>query len=81
MIRTVMDVDGMICGMCEAHIQDAVRKQFSVKKVTASRRKKQVEILSEEEPDADLLRKVIEETGYTPGQVSSAPYQKRGLFH
>ena len=32
MYRTVVDVDGMMCGMCESHVNDAVRNSFKVKK-------------------------------------------------
>ena len=28
MIRTTVKVDGMMCGMCEAHINDAVRRAY-----------------------------------------------------
>lgn len=33
MFRTVVKIDGMMCGMCEAHINDAIRRNFNVKKV------------------------------------------------
>ena len=32
MVKMILDVDGMACGMCEAHVNDAVRKGFQVKK-------------------------------------------------
>lgn len=32
MIKTTIQIDGMMCGMCETHIQDAIRKHFKVKK-------------------------------------------------
>ena len=80
MIKTTIAVDGMVCGMCETHIQEAVRKNFHVKKVTANRGKKEAVILSEERLDAEKLKSVISETGYTPGVVSSEPYEKKGLF-
>ena len=48
MIRTILEVEGMMCGMCEAHVNDAVRAAFpEAKKVTSSRAKKRTEILSE----------------------------------
>ena len=28
MIKTTVKVDGMMCGMCESHVNDAVRKAF-----------------------------------------------------
>ena len=30
MIKTVLKVNGMMCGMCEAHMNDLVRKNFKV---------------------------------------------------
>lgn len=37
MIKTVFSVDGMACSMCEAHVNDAIRKAAGkVKKVTSS---------------------------------------------
>ena len=36
MVKTVLKVDGMMCGMCEAHMNDLIRKNFKVKKVTSS---------------------------------------------
>ena len=37
MIETVVKVDGMMCGMCESHVNDAVRKAFpEAKKVVSS---------------------------------------------
>ena len=30
MIKTTVKVDGMMCGMCESHVNDAVRKVFQV---------------------------------------------------
>ena len=39
MIRTTAKIDGMMCSMCETHIQDAIRKAFPVRSVKASRAK------------------------------------------
>ena len=55
MYKITLDVDGMACGMCEAHVNDAVRKAFQVKKVTSSHSKGRTEIISEMELDADKL--------------------------
>jgi len=30
MIKTVLKIDGMMCGMCEAHICDAIRNAVSI---------------------------------------------------
>lgn len=80
MIKVTAKIDGMACGMCEAHINDVVRKQFLVKKVTSSYKKGITEIIVEESLDEDLLRKVIGDTGYKVMDVQVAPYKKKGLF-
>ena len=70
MYRTEVQVDGMMCSMCEAHINDAVRKNLAVKKVSSSRRKKKTEILSEAPLDEEKVRKAIADTGYIVGEIT-----------
>ena len=79
MIKSTVGIDGMMCGMCESHVNDAIRKSFDVKKVSSSHSKKKTEIISEEAIDEDKLRAVIDETGYTVLSVDSEPYKKKGF--
>lgn len=79
MIKTTVGIDGMMCGMCESHVNDAIRKSFDVKKVSSSHSKKKTEIISEEAIDEDKLCAVIDETGYTVLSVDSEPYKKKGF--
>ncbi|EKC59112.1 Copper chaperone, partial [human gut metagenome] len=39
MVKTTLKIDGMMCGMCESHVNDAIRNAFPVKKVTSSHSK------------------------------------------
>lgn len=80
MYKTTLRINGMMCGMCEAHINDAVRKSFDVKKVSSSHRKGTAEIISESPPDEQKLRDVISQTGYELTAISSEIYKKKGLF-
>ena len=80
MIRTTLQIDGMMCGHCEAHVNDTIRQAFPVKKVESSHTKKETIILSEEPLDEEKLRAAIKETGYDLVSISAAPYEKRGLF-
>ena len=81
MIKTTMKIDGMMCGMCEAHICDAIRKAVpEAKKVTASQSKKEASFLTEEAVDNDYLKAAINATGYTCLDIASVPYEKKGLF-
>lgn len=81
MIKTTMNIEGMMCGMCEAHIRDAIRKAVpSAKKVAASKEKSEASFLTEECVDEELLKAAIDATGYTCLGIESSPYQKKGLF-
>ena len=80
MYQITLGIDGMMCGMCESHINDAVRNAFPVKKVSSSHGKGQTLILSETAiPEAEL-RPVIAKTGYELTSYACAPYEKKGLF-
>ncbi len=63
MVKIVVGIDGMACGMCEAHINEAVRNAFPVKKVTSSNIRKETVILAERGIPEPELRKVIAEAG------------------
>lgn len=47
MIKITVSIEGMACGMCEAHINDAVRRSLPIKRVTSSHAKKQTIIITE----------------------------------
>lgn len=79
MVKTILEIDGMACGMCEAHINDAVRRAFEVKKVTSSHAKRRTEILSEQLPEEEKLRAVIEDAGYQVKAIRREPYEKKGF--
>ena len=51
MVKTVLKIDGMMCGMCEAHMNDLIRKNFKVKKVTSSAKDGETVIISDAELD------------------------------
>jgi copper chaperone CopZ len=81
MIKTTIKIDGMACGMCEAHVCDAIRKAVpSAKKVEASRSKKEASFITETAVDTEALKAVIDATGYTFLGAESAAYEKKGLF-
>ncbi len=80
MTRTVVGIDGMACSMCESHVNDTVRRNFHVKSVKASHKKKQAEIISAEPLNEAALRNAIGDTGYTVTDVHTEPYKKKGLF-
>ena len=76
MIKTTVKVSGMACNMCEAHINEAIRGAFSVKKVKSNHSKGETIILSEEPLDEAAIRRTIEATSYTTGEITSQPVEK-----
>ena len=59
MFRTVVKIDGMMCGMCESHMNDTFRQNFKVKKVSSSHAKGEtVAIVDEDIPDEKLKEAV-----------------------
>ncbi len=81
MEKITIKIDGMMCGMCEAHVCDMIRKNVpSAKKVKASRISKEATFLADGNVDEEELKKAIEGTGYTVLAISSELYKKRWLF-
>ena len=64
MIKVYLDVEGMRCSMCEAHVNDIVRKTSKVKKVKASYKKKEVLIIMEDDKDINNIISAINSLGY-----------------
>ena len=58
MFKTILKIEGMRCSMCEAHINDVIRKTVpDAKKVKSSHKKGESVFASEQEPDKSKLRK------------------------
>ena len=81
MIKTTLKIDGMMCSMCEAHINDVIRKAVpDAKKVSASHTKGEASFLTEDAVDEQLLKDAIASTGYECLSVTAEPYEKKGWF-
>lgn len=80
MWKYTVKVTGMMCGMCEAHVNESIRKNFSVKKVHSSHTKSQTIIETENELTEDLLRKSITDLGYTVEDIQKEEFRKKKWF-
>ena len=69
-----------MCGMCEAHINEAIRAAFNVKKVSSSHSKGETVIITEAPLDEARLADTVGGTGYTIVSVKDEPYEKKRLF-
>ena len=70
LVKTTLKIDGMMCSMCESHINEAGRKAFKVKKVKSSHINGTTVIISEHRLDDELLKKTIADTGYELKSIS-----------
>lgn len=80
MIKTTIEIEGMACGMCEAHVNDALRNVIQAKKITSSHKKKQSIVISETDLNEEEVKKAINDTGYTYISMHSEPYKKKLSF-
>ena len=81
MIKTTVKIDGMMCGMCEAHMCDAIRNNIpGATKVTASHKDGTASFVTDAAPEETTVKEIVEDTGYTYISSSSEEYVKKGLF-
>lgn len=64
MNKYILGIDGMGCGMCEIHVEEAIRKAIKVKNVKASHIKNNVVVFSEDNLGSDDFKRVLDPTGY-----------------
>ncbi|MDD3279103.1 MAG: heavy-metal-associated domain-containing protein [Lachnospiraceae bacterium] len=80
MIKTILKIDGMACGMCESHINDCIRQNFEIRKIKTSHSQGFSQVISENPLNGQKLSDVIAATGYTLVSVDTEPYEKKGLL-
>ena len=64
MVKTIVTVEGMMCHMCEKHVNEAILKAFDVKSVASDHTKNQTVIESEAPLDEAKVLAAINEAGY-----------------
>lgn len=80
MYKITLNIEGMACGMCEAHMNDAIRAAFAARKVTSSHVKKQTVIIAENDIDDAKLAETVKSTGYQLTGITREHYEKKGLL-
>lgn len=81
MLQYTLKIDGMMCGMCESHVNDAVRKALpQAKKVVSSHMKKRTTFVADAPIDENTLLDAVNATGYTVLEITSVPYEKKDFF-
>ena len=81
MKRIILKIEGMACNMCEAHMNETVRKAVpDARKVSSSFKKGETVFLLDGEVDREKLIRAISDTGYDCKDIIIEPYEKKGLF-
>lgn len=81
MTKVTVKIDGMACAMCEAHINDVIRRQVpGAKKIASSHSRGETTFLTDAPVDEAALRAAIDETGYTFVSMATEPYEKKRWF-
>lgn len=80
MNKYTLKIDGMMCSMCETHVNEIVRKGFKIHKVKSSHSKNEVIFTSDDELSTDEIKKVFEPTGYKVLSVNIEKDVKKKLF-
>ena len=70
MFTTTIEVEGMMCPMCEKHTNEAIQKAFDVIDVKSDHNAAKTVIVSNAKLDETRLAEVIKEAGYNPGSVT-----------
>ena len=64
MYKTTVTVEGMMCHMCEKHVNEALSKAFAAENPVSDHTANKTEFISAEEPDEAKVKEVIEAAGY-----------------
>ena len=64
MVKVTVNVTGMMCGHCEAHVNKAIQEAFGVQDVVSSHDAGTTIFSAPEKVDEDKVRQVIKDAGY-----------------
>lgn len=79
MFKTTLNVTGMMCPKCEAHMNNAIKEAFKVKSVESSHKDNKTVIVSKEKLDEKLIEKAVAAAGYKLGGISVEVEEKKGF--
>ena len=64
MYKIIIKIDGMKCNMCESHVNDLVRKNIKIKKVSSSYKKNETIIFSLNFINKEDIISIFKDSGY-----------------
>ena len=79
MLQATVKSEGMMCQMCEAHVNDAVRKIMPKSRVSSSHKDGKTVVIADK-IDAEALKSAIEAEGYRVIDIEICEYQKQSFL-
>lgn len=64
MNKIEIEIDGMKCGMCEAHVNDLFRKNIKIKKIKSSHFSRKTIIFSDQDVSDEFIINILKNSGY-----------------
>lgn len=80
MIKIELHIDGMKCGMCEAHINDVLRKVKNVKNVKSSHSKGLCTVIALDDTNIEDITNAITKEGYRVLDKQIEHFEKQNFF-
>lgn len=80
MVKITVKIEGLKCPMCEAHVNECVKKSFKVKSVVSSFKEGETVIEATDSIDTAVLTEAIEKTGYKVLEITEERAEKKCFF-
>ncbi len=80
MNKYTLEIDGMMCSMCESHVNDIIRKNFNTIKVKSSHLKKEAIFTTNDKLTNEDIINAFLPTGYKVLDIKLEENVKKKLF-
>ena len=80
MVEITLNVEGMVCEKCVAHVEEAAKSVSGVKSAVADKDKKTAIVVAKESTDVEQIKQSIVDAGYEVGDAVVKPIEKKGFF-
>jgi copper chaperone CopZ len=80
MYKTTVNIEGLMCPMCEKHMNEAFDAAFKAESVESSHKTNKSVIITNEPIDEADIKTAVEKAGYTFVSAVTEKYAKKGFF-
>lgn len=80
MYKTTVKIEGLMCPMCEKHMNEGFRAAFAAESVESSHKAKESVIITNEPIAEETVKAAVEKAGYTFISAVTEEYAKKGFF-